>query len=416
MMFSRIRQMVEDFPPRFWLVVLVLFIDRLGGNVLWPFFSLYITQKFDVGMTQAGLVLGTFSAFGLIGSMIGGGLTDKFGRKNIILVGLVFSALSTLSLGLVKEFSMLIPLAVGIGLLSRISGPAHQAMVADILPEEKRQEGFGILRVVANLTWIIGPIIGGFIASRSYFALFVIDAVVSCLVAILIFLAIPETKPDTGQEPESMLKTFAGYGAVVRDWPYVAFLLVSMLMLVVYQQMYNSLSVFLRDTHGMPTQVFGFLMIASPITVILFQFSTTQAVKTRPPFLMMALGTFFYMIGFGMFGFVTATWLFAAALVIITIGEMIIMPVSSALAANFAPEDKRGRYMAVFEVSWGLPSIIGPSAAGLILDNFNPFLLWYLAAGISAVAIGGFALLHRWLGKKERFKPAQPERVVGAAG
>ncbi len=415
-MFSRIRQIYHEFPQRFWLVVLVMFIDRLGHNILWPFFTLYITQKFDVGMTQAGLVLGTFSAFGLIGNMIGGGLTDKFGRKSIILVGLIFSALSTLSLGLAKEFSMLIPLAVGIGLLSRISGPAHNAMVADILPKEKRQEGFGIMRVVGNMTWVIGPVIGGLIASRSYFALFVIDAVISCLVAFLFFIVIPETKPDTGQEPESMFKTFTGYGSVFKDLPFVAFLVVSMLMLLVYQQMYNSLSVFLRDTHGMPTQVFGLLMIASPIVVILFQFSTTQLVKTRPPFLMMALGTFFYMIGFGMFGFVAVTWLFALALVIITIGEMIIMPISSALAANFAPEDKRGRYMAVFGVSWGLPSIIGPSAAGLILDNFNPFLLWYVAAGISAVAIGGFYLLHLWLGKLELFKPATPEGNSAGAG
>lgn len=411
-MFTQFRQIYDDYPRRFWLVVLVSFIDRLGGNMLWPFFTLYITGRFDVGMTQAGLVLGTFSAFGLIGNILGGALTDKFGRKSIILVGLVFSALSTLSLGMVSEFSMLLPLAVGVGLLSRISGPAHQAMVADILPEEKRQEGFGILRVMANLTWVIGPIIGGFIAGRSYFALFAIDAVVSCLVAVLVFLKIPETKPDTGKKPESMVRTFAGYGQVVRDKPFVAFLLVSMLMLIVYQQMYNSLSVFLRDTHGMPTQVFGFLMIASPITVILFQFSTTKIIKKYPPFLMMALGTFFYMIGFGMFGFVGTTWLFALALVIITIGEMVHMPTSSALAANFAPEDKRGRYMAVYGLAWGLPSIVGPSAAGLILDNFNPFLLWYIAAGISAVAIGGFYLLHLWLGDKSRFHSVARKEVV----
>ncbi len=415
-MFTRMRRIYDEFPRLFWLVVLVSFIDRLGGNMLWPFFTLYITGRFNVGMTQAGLVLGTFSAFGLIGSILGGALADKFGRKSIILIGLVFSALSTLSLGLVSDFVMLLPLAVGVGLLSRISGPAHRAMVADILPEDKRQEGFGILRVVANLTWVFGPIIGGFIAGRSYFALFVIDAVVSCLVAVLVFLKIPETKPETNKESESIFKTFAGYGQVVRDRPFVAFILVSMLMLIVYQQMYNSLSVFLRDTHGMPTQVFGFLMIASPITVILFQFSVTRVVKVRPPFLMMALATFFYMIGFGMYGFVASTWLFVLALVIITIGEMIHMPIASALVANFAPEDKRGRYMAVSGLAWGIPSIIGPSAAGLILDNFNPFLLWYVAAGISAVAIGGFYILHRWLGKLEMFAPVVQSREDLVAG
>ncbi len=410
-MLNRLRDTYNSFPRLFWVVVLISFIDKLGGNLLWPFFSLYITGHFNVGMTQAGMVLGTFSAFGMMGNMIGGGLTDKFGRKSIIIGGLVFSALSTLTLGFVNEFSVLIPLAVFIGLLSSVAGPAHQAMVADILPVEKRQEGFGILRVMGNLTWIIGPIIGGTIANRSYFTLFVIDALVSCLVAFLVFLKIPETKPETGQDAESILKTYKGYGIVIKDIAFVIFMLISMLMLLVYLQMYNTLSVFLRDVHGISPQIYGVLMTSSAITVILFQFPTTRAIKNRPVFLMMALGTFFYMLGFGMFGFVASTWLFVLALVVITIGEMIVMPTSEALAANFAPADLRGRYMAVFGLAWSIPSIIGPSASGMILDNFNPFTLWYLDAVIAAVAVGGFYLLHLWLGNRVMFQPKPNAKV-----
>lgn len=406
-MFTRVKGIYQDFPDKFWVVVGTSFIDQIGNTLLFPFFSLYITQKFGVGMTQAGLVLGTFSAFGLIGSMIGGALTDKFGRKSLALFGLVFSAISTLSLGLVNEFAVLIPLAIVIGLLSNIAGPARQAMVADLLPEDKRQEGFGILRVVANMSWIIGPTIGGFIADRSYFALFVLDAVISCIVAVLFYLYIPETKPESSGEPESIMKTFAGYNAVLRDYAYVAFLVVSMLMGLVYQQLYNSLSVYLRDNHGIQPQGYGFLLTTSAITVILFQFQTTRLIKKYPAFLMMALGVFFYMVGFGMFGFVTVYWLFAAAVVIITIGEMVIMPTASALAANFAPEDMRGRYMAVFGLSWALPATVGPSAAGLILDNFNPNLLWYVGALICAVSVLSFYVLHLWLGKKARFNPPE---------
>jgi len=248
-MFNRLQKIYHAFPKKFWVVVATSFIDRIGGTLLFPFFTLYITQKFGVGMTQAGLVLGTFSAFGLIGSTIGGALTDKFGRKSLILFGLVFSAVSTLSLGLVNEFSLLIPVAVVIGLFSNIAGPAHQAMVADLLPEDKRQEGFGILRVVGNMAWIIGPTIGGFIANRSFFALFVMDAIVSCIVAVIVFIYIPETKPETSGDSESILKTFAGYRIVFKDYAYIAFLFASMLMGLVYQQMYNSLSVYLRDNH-----------------------------------------------------------------------------------------------------------------------------------------------------------------------
>ena len=116
-MFSGLKRIYNEFPSRFWTVVGVMFIDRVGGTMLLPFFMLYITQKFDVGAAQAGTVLGFFSLFGMLGGMIGGALTDKLGRRGLILFGLVFSALSTLSLGLANQFWMLYPLAVLTGLL-----------------------------------------------------------------------------------------------------------------------------------------------------------------------------------------------------------------------------------------------------------------------------------------------------------
>lgn len=411
-MFARLLNIYNEFPRKFWVVVGVSFIDRVGGTLLFPFFSLYITEKFGVGMTKAGIILGLFSIFGLFGGMIGGGLTDRFGRRNIIIIGLVFSAVSTLSLGLVNEFMTLIPLAVIIGLLSNFAGPAHDAMIADLLPEKKRQEGFGILRVVANMAWIIGPTIGGFVARTSFLSLFIIDAVVSFIVAILFFLFIPETKPvrdQIAQKTENLMETFRGYGKVLRDSAYMSFLIAGILMGLVYQQMYNSLSVYLRDNHGIEPQGYGFLLTTSAITVILFQFTVTRLIKRRPPFLMMAFGTMFYVVGFSMFGWVTTYFLFATAIVIITIGEMIVVPTSQALAANFAPEEMRGRYMAAFSLLWMIPATFGPGAAGYILDNYNPNLLWYIGGALTTVSVLWYLLLHDRLGDQERFAPAPVE-------
>jgi MFS family permease len=411
MMVERIKKIYQEFPEKFWLVVVVSFIDRVGGTLLFPFFSLYITQKFQVGMTQAGIVLGIFSIFGLIGGFIGGALTDKFGRRNLILFGLVFSALSTLTLGLVSDFSMLIPLAVLIGLLSDVAGPAHTAMIADILPENKRQEGFGVLRVVGNMAWIIGPTIGGFVANRSFLALFITDAIISCLVAVLVYFLITETKPETSQDEgrQSLLETFRGYGVVLTDKAYMAFLVAGMLMGLVYQQMYNSLSVYLRDVHGIQPQGYGFLLTTSAITVILLQFWVSRLIKKQAPFRMMALGTIFYMIGFTMFGLVSWFWLFMTAVVIITMGEMIIMPTMQALAANFAPVEMRGRYMATFGLTWMIPATLGPGAAGIILDTMNPNLLWYIGGGLCLLSALSFYVLHVRLGKQKRFLPFEEE-------
>jgi MFS family permease len=398
-----------EYPTKFWILVVAMFVDRIGGTLIFPFFALYITQKFDVGMTQAGVLIGLFSFSGMIGNVLGGALTDRFGRRLMVLFGLVFSALSSVTMGLVNELYVFYVLAIIVGLLSDIAGPAWQAMIADILPEEQRADGFGVMRVVGNMAWIVGPTIGGLMAARSYLLLFIMDAITSLITAFIIYRQIPETMPEAvkEKEPETMLVTFIGYRKVFADKLYMGYILVSMLMLVVYIQMYNTLSVYLRDVHGVSPQGYGFLLTMSAVTVILFQFWVTRRVKVYPPMLMMALGSAFYMVGFSMYGFVTAYALFIAAVVLITIGEMIVMPVGQALAANFAPEDMRGRYLALFGLAWSLPATFGPTAAGLVLDNFNPNWVWYSSGILCFSAVLGFVALH--LATRERFA-ASPAR------
>jgi MFS family permease len=400
-----LKKVYAEFPRQFWVVVGVSFIDKVGGTLVFPFFALYVTQKFHVGMTQAGLVLGVISFFSFIGGIIGGAVTDRLGRRPPILFGLVFSALSSVTLGFVSSFRLLYPLAVLIGLLSDVGGPAQGAMIADILPERQRQDGFGILRVAGNTAWIIGPTIGGLVASRSFLAVFIMDAAVSSVVALLFYIFIAETKPKTPAEHHeaNLIATFGNYRLALGDRPYLAFLAAGMLMGLVYIQMYNSLSVFLRDVHGVPPQRYGFLLTVSAITVILFQFRTMRLIKAKPKFLMMAAGTLFYMFGFGMFSIVSAYWLFAAAVVIITIGEMIVVPVGQALASSFAPRHMRGRYMAVYELTGKFPATFGPAAAGVVLDNFNPVSLWYIGALLCAISAAGFWLLHVNIGNQPRF-------------
>ncbi len=202
---------------------------------------------------------------------------------------------------------------------------------------------------------------------------------------------------------------------MLRDYAFMGFLAAGILMGSVYTQLYNSLSVYLRDNHGIQPQGYGFLLTVSAITVILFQFWITRAIKRRPPFLLMAFGTVFYMLGFSMFGFVSTFVLFALAVFIITVGEMIIVPTSQTLAANFAPVEMRGRYMAFFGLVWSLPAAFGPGAAGLILDNYNPNLLWYIGGGLCALSVLGYLALHQRLGKQERFAASPMEEEAQPA-
>jgi MFS family permease len=365
-------------------------------------------------MTEAGLILATNSVAGLIGSTIGGAMADRFGRRGIILFGLVVSALSGLTLGFVTQYYLFYAASVFVGLMGSAAFPAHQAMMADILPPDKRAEGFGISRVVNNFAWIIGPSIGGFLASRNYLYLFLSDAVISILVAVLVFRLIPETKPQPKEkvEHESLVQTISGYRVALADSPFLAFIVASILMILVYQQMYSSLAVFLRDVHQVDPQFYGMIMSSSAVTVVLFQFWVSRTIKKYPPFLMMVVATFFYMIGFTMYGFVATIPLFVLAMVIVTIGEMVGMPTTNVLAASFAPENMRARYMAVFGLTWMVPSMIGPWAAGLVMDNYNPNDIWYIGGVLCVVAMFAFYILHLRLGAQDKFQPADADQEV----
>jgi len=401
----------QEFPLKFRILIITVIIDRLGGTILFPFFTLYVTRRFQVGMTEAGILIGLFAISGLVGSMVGGALTDRMGRRSIILFGLLFSALGSVVMGLQDNLSAFYALAVVVGFLGSIASPAHQAMVADMLPDEQRSEGFGVLRVAANLAWVVGPTIGGLLATRSYLLLFLADAVASTITGFIVYRLIPETRPapNTNHDAnsESILATLAGYGTVARDKLFIAYLVVSMLMLLVYQQMYNTLAVYLRDVHGVPDRGYGLLLSLDALTVVLLQFWVTRRIKGRPAMLMMAFGTFLYLVGFTLFGFVASYALFVVAILIITFGEMVVMPVGAMLAARFAPAELRGRYMAFHDLAHAIPSTVGAAAAGLILDNYNPNWVWYAAGIVSAVAVIGYLWLHRLT--QRRFGPVEDD-------
>ena len=402
-MIKNLKTQFFSFPKPFRILIFTTFIDRLGGGIIYPFLSLYVAQKFDVGMTQVGLIFGVWSASSLIGSMIGGALADKFGRKSVIIFGLISSAATGILMGLVTRISSFYVLALVAGVFSEVGHPASQAMVADLLGVNKRAEGYGILRVVANLSMTLGPIIGGVLAGYSFLLLFIIDAAASSITALIFLLSIPETKPEQSEhEPsQSVMQTIAGYTVVLKDKIFLAFIFASMIILFVYTQMYSTLSVFLYQVHGVSAQQFGWIMSMNAAMVVLFQFSITRRIKGHQPLIMMVLASALYGIGFVLFGFVNTTAFFYIGMAIITLGEMVHIPVAQSLAAFFAPEDMRGRYMAAYGLGWAIPNTFGPLLAGLVMDNFDPQWVWYLAGILAIIAVISFGLLY--MKTKHRF-------------
>ena len=394
---NKTRQVYNEYPRAFWIYNIIVFIDRLGGFMLYPFFALYLTQKYDIGMATVGLIFAVFSITGMVGSALGGAIADRMGRKTVIIFSLILSSLSALGMGLAPTIGIFMAVIVLVGTLSSIGHPAHEAVVADLLPPEKRAEGYGIIRVVFNLAVIIAPPIAGLLIANSYLTLFIVDAVISLISASIVLLALPETKPQVHAhvKPETMKQTFAGYGRVFKDTPFVAFIGVTIMMTLVYMNMNSTLGVYLRDQHGLPEFRYAMLLSINAIIVVFLQFWVTRRLQSYKPFLMMAAGSLLYAIGFAMYGFVTGFALFVVSMIIITIGEMVVTPFQQSLVASFAPEDMRGRYMAVSGLSWSISFTVGPYLAGLLLESSNPSLLWAFCGLVGMLATTGFVFLNK---------------------
>lgn len=403
---DRVRAVYEDYPRQFWMLMAATFIDMVGNALIFPFFALYVTDRFDVGMTQVGWLFILFSAAGIVGGTIGGALADRFGRKPMVLVALVFSAAGNMGIALAPQFELLFVIAPFVGVMGSIGGPARQAMLADLLPEEKRAEGFAIWRIEFNLAVVLGPMLGGLLAGYSYVLLFGVDAMTSLITAALLLVFLNETRPEAAPDaqPETVAQTFKGYGRVFRDGVFMAFLLISVALYLVYFQMNSTLSVYLRDWHDIPPQGFGLMITVNAAMVVLLQVSVMRFVRQRgyAQFLVMAAGAVLYAIGFGMYGVVAGYALFMLAMVIITTGEMLVEPVRQALATRLAPDDMRGRYMAVNDYGFAFAGGGGPWMAGLVMDHIGGAWVWYFAAVLGLFAAAGYVWLHGRLTGTER--------------
>jgi MFS family permease len=383
------------YPRPFWVLMTGVFIDQLGANFIYPFFALFVTARFGVGLTQVGLMLGTMTAGGLLGGFVGGSLADRVGRKVMILFGLLVSGLFSTAIIFITRFEQLFLAAALVGFLGSMSQPARDAMLVDLLPEERRASGFGILRVVFNLTVAIGPLIGGLASDYSFNWLFIGDALTSAITFVFLLKYLPETKPQPAANIKGENKNGAkGYGAILRDRDYLLLLVVIMLTFAVLMQMLSTLSVFMRDVHGFPNKYYGYILSLNAGMVVLLQFWVSRQAEKIPPLLAMAIGSVFAAIGYGLFGFIQGIGLFALAMAILTFGEMILDPMSQTIASRFAPPDMRGRYMAAFGFSVSVSNLVTPTLAGLVIDYYDPNWIWYMCGIIGTITILCYIGLH----------------------
>lgn len=420
---TKIRDTIGDFPAQFWFLVLGTLISSTGGFLVWPFLTLYLRQSMDVSMTTIGLLFTLTSPINFLSQVVGGSLADRWGRRIMMAISLFASGLVMLGFGLVGSLPSLIFLLALHGVFAPLFGPASNAMVADLIEPGKRAQAYGLLRVVMNVGAALGPSVGGFIATRSYFVLFFCAALASLLYFLIVVAFVKETKPQRSTTLEERTEQGReGWNTLLRDTPFLAFCLITVLTCAVYSQMNTTFPVYLKEDAGIGEAQYGQLMALNAVMVILLQFPITKITDRfrRMQMQMMALGALLYALGFGAQGFVGTLPLFALSVAIWTLGEMVIAPVSTVLVADMAPETLRGRYMGVFGLTWGVAYGLGPTLGGTVMDSLGGRYVWYASLLLGSIAAVAFLLLGRFVPSSavasERAELAKAKVAVEFAG
>ncbi len=384
-------------PSQFYLLVGGSLLTSTGFTMAFPFLTLYLSTQLGIPMDRIGLLFIGNSAAGLIAQTMAGPVADRFGRKPVMVMGLLTQAMVSAAYTQADAFEEFMLLAALTGFFGAFFMPASSAMVIDLVGNERRAEAFGLTRVAANLGWVIGPSLGGLLATQSYSLLFLGAAVAQLIYMILLMLFARETL-SPGASKAAARGWTGGYGAVLRDGKFMVFIAASILTALVYTQLTTTMPVFLKQDRGIPESGYGMLMALNAGMVVVLQFPATRLVERRDRVSMLALGTLLYGLGVGSLGLGQLLPQFAASVAVATVGEIIIAPVASALVADLSPDHMRARYMAVFGLTWTLGFGLGPTWGGVVMQQWGSQWVWNLAFLLGCLAALSYLPL-KWMGR-----------------
>lgn len=393
---NRLRQIFERYPRQFWLLFGGMLISASGGSMVWPFLTIYMRQRLEVSLTAVGLLLAINSGARLVTTFVAGPIVDRLGRKGVMVVSLLASALVYAAMGWINNLTGWVLLMLANGGLAPLYRVGSDAMVADLLPPEERAGAYALLRMGNNVGIAIGPAVGGFLAATSYGWTFAAATVSSLAFALITLFLVAETLPKTGGQ-RAELSPLATYNTLLHDKPFLIYCLVFSLAVIPASLLMVLLPVYGKEQYGVVESQYGFIMATNAAMVVLFQYPITSATRHYPSLPVLATGAFFYALGVGSVALGNGFWAFWLSMVILTLGEMILVPTGTTLTANLAPADQRGRYMGVYSLTWSLGIGIGPAIGGFLSDQLAPVAIWYGGLGFGLIATVGFILLARWL-------------------
>jgi len=373
--------LTQGLPPTYWLLWSGTLVNRLGGFVI-PFLSLYLTGQRGISVSQAALMVSLFGAGSFLSQLVGGELTDRLGRRPVMLLSFLVTPLFMVALGFSRDVSFIALFTFIVGFFTDLYRPAVGAAIADLVPPESRTRAYGYNYWAINLGAAVAPLLAGLLARYEYLILFIADAATTLVFGIIVFFGIRETRPVEAHHGAQI--TFNQRMNQLKREPIL--LLFSFLALfygMIYMQAYVTLPLDM-GSHGLGPEQYGATIAVNGFLIILVTIPISNMASRWHRFGTIALSALFLALGFGFTALADSLTLFIVSVVIWTIGEIAATAVAPAIIADLSPVDLRGLYQGIFGSAWGLSAFLGPLAGGWVYENFGSDALW---AGCLALGI-----------------------------
>ncbi len=400
----RVADLAGDYPRQYWLMVAGMLLSNAGGSLVWPYLLIFASGRLHLPLATVGSLITIQAVAGMAASFVAGSLADRLGRKIVMAGSLGLSGCVYLLLSGAQDFAAFAVLMALFGMGNPMYQVGADAMLADLIPSERRAEAYAINRIASNAGFGLGPAVGGFLAATSYDLAFYGAATGFLAYAVLVSLFAHETLergprgPSTRQHP-------GGYRSVLSDRRYMAFAALLCVGLIAPSTVWVLLAVYTKTNFGIPEYLYGWIPTTNAVLCVVVQYPVTRLTRRYPPLPVIAGGMLVYAVGAGSVALMSSFEGFILSMVVLTFGELILVPTAAKFIADLAPADLRGRYMSVYWLGWAASRAIAPLVGGFLNDRIAPVAIWYGALALGLASTSGLVLL---LGRIER--PGTPAR------
>lgn len=332
------RETLSGLPREFWWLWTSTLVNRLGAFVA-TFMALYLTLDRGYSASYAGLVASLLGLGGVVSSLGGGVMADRLGRRPTLLVAQTATAASVALLGFVEHPVAIAGVAFLVGMASNASRPAVQAMMADIVRPEDRVRAFSLNYWAINLGFAVSSTAAGFIAEVSYRAGFLLEAGMTLVCAVVVFLKLPESRPE--REEKAVREDSVGLGTVLRDGRFMSVVGLSFLVALVFQQGSVGLPVAMGAAGFTPAD-YGMAVAVNGVLIVALQIPVTRFIEHRDPRRLLIVSSVLAGYGFGLTAFAGSVGVFALTVCVWTLAEIVNAPTQTGLVVRLSPPTGAG--------------------------------------------------------------------------